>query len=84
MSFTKVKILGIEVDVEYEYYYDPGVWTYSNGDPGYPESSELDITSLYVGTEDISKWLDIDAIFTEVYEQVSNQIDKHEGIEDEE
>jgi hypothetical protein len=32
--------------IEYDYSYDPGVHTFSNGDPGYPPSEELVIESI--------------------------------------
>ena len=38
-----VNIQGVELVVDYKYYYDPGVYTYSNGDPGYPPYEELEI-----------------------------------------
>lgn len=34
------------LEVEYEYSYDPGVHTYPNGDPGYPEYEEINIESI--------------------------------------
>ena len=34
------------LEVEYNYVYDPGVHTYSNGDPGYPEYEEIDIQNI--------------------------------------
>ena len=38
MATIKIQI-EIEVEVEGKYIPgDPGVWTYSNGDPGYPET----------------------------------------------
>ena len=34
------------LEIEYEYSYDPGVHTYPNGDPGYPEYEEITITKI--------------------------------------
>lgn len=31
------------MEFETTVYHDPGVWTFSNGDPGYPESWEVEI-----------------------------------------
>lgn len=36
----------VVLEVKYEYSYDPGVWTYPNGDPGYPEYEEINIESI--------------------------------------
>lgn len=37
---------GFQVEVKYWYEYDAGVWTYSNGDPGYPPDESLEIVSI--------------------------------------
>lgn len=42
----------IELEVSYEYYYDPGKWTYSNGDPGYPEYEEINIKHIKILNSD--------------------------------
>ena len=36
----------LTLEVEYDYSYDAGLDRYSNGDPGYPPSEELTITSV--------------------------------------
>lgn len=67
----KVKIyLEIEVDVDGKYYpADPGKWTLSNGDPGYPPTpAEYEINKVMWGDLDITDTLseeDLDYI-TEV------------------
>jgi hypothetical protein len=66
MSVITIDVLGVKVDVDFNYHYDPGVWTYSNGDPGYPASEELNINSIYVGDKDLSNWLEIDALYNEI------------------
>ena len=48
------KIHGVELVVDYEYSYDPGVWTFPNGDPGYPESEEVYIDKVLIGDIDIT------------------------------
>ena len=45
---------GVELRVEYDYSFDPGRWTLPNGDPGYPESEEIDINKVFVTNVDIS------------------------------
>lgn len=35
----------VELSVSYSYYYDPGQSYMSNGDPGYPDESSIDILS---------------------------------------
>ena len=67
----KIKIqLEIEVDVDGTYIAaDPGVWRYSNGDPGYPPTpAEYEINKVMWGDLDITDTLseeDLDYI-TEV------------------
>lgn len=67
----KIKIqLEIEVDVDGTYHpADPGKWTLSNGDPGYPpEPAEYEINKVMWGDLDITDILseeDLDYI-TEV------------------
>ncbi len=67
----KIKIqLEIEVDVDGTYHpSDPGKWTLSNGDPGYPpEPAEYEINKVMWGDLDITDILseeDLDYI-TEV------------------
>ena len=75
MSVTTIKCYEMDLEVEYNYYYDPGVWTYPNGDPGYPESSELEITALYVKGADITKLLDCEELYDTVYEAVNKNIE---------
>lgn len=45
-----VELCDYTLEVDYIYEHDAGVWTYSNGDPGYPESTDIDILSA-VDTE---------------------------------
>lgn len=46
-SFTEtVSCYNRSLIVNYDYSYDPGVYTHSNGDPGYPPSEELTINSI--------------------------------------
>lgn len=54
MEINKINLYGVEFEVVYNYFYDPGVYTYPNGDPGYPPSEELDIAKIIVGTTDIT------------------------------
>ena len=54
MEINTINLYGVEFEVVYNYFYDPGVRTYSNGDPGYPPSEELDIAKIIVGTTDIT------------------------------
>lgn len=67
---TNFKIISIEnpeteetvdIYVRYNWYYDPGVMYMSNGDPGYPEESEIEIKEFHVSealNEPISDWID--------------------------
>lgn len=80
MSVATVKIYGVDVEVEFNYSYDPGVWTLRNGDPGYPASEELDIVSIHVGNVDVSNWLEIDMLYNEIDNKVTEVINKYEDI----
>ena len=42
----------ISLLVLYEYSYDPGVYVYKNGDPGYPSNEEIEIKSIQFINED--------------------------------
>jgi len=45
---------GVELRLEYDYSFDPGVWTLPNGDPGYPEAEKIDLNRVFVANVDIS------------------------------
>jgi hypothetical protein len=48
----------IELEIEYNYSYDAGVHTYSNGDPGYPPSEDFEIIGIYKDGVDYTPVLD--------------------------
>lgn len=51
----------VDVYVKYKWYYDPGVWTMANGDPGYPSDSEIEITDSHLSDspdEPMPSWID--------------------------
>lgn len=54
MKELEVPIGESVVKVHYNYSYDPGVWTYPNGDPGYPPSCNLDIVKIIYKDVDIT------------------------------
>ena len=54
MENNIIVLQGVELRVEYDYSFDPGVWTLPNGDPGYPESEEIEINKVFVDSVDIS------------------------------
>jgi hypothetical protein len=47
----------IEVTVSYNWYYAPGQMYLSNGDPGYPDESEIEITEWETTEEEKPEWL---------------------------
>lgn len=72
----------VEIEVEYKYYYEAGVHTLSNGDPGYPEESELEIGDItkdgvdYIPTLERFDYMFPDAkIFEEIEDYVSENMD---------
>lgn len=76
MSVATIKVKGIPIEVEFTYSYDPGVWTYPNGDPGYPESSELEIISLHIGGVEVTNLLDYVDFDEDVYKVLGEYINK--------
>jgi hypothetical protein len=60
------------VIVEYREEYDPGVWTYSNGDPGYPPDFELEMCSWKLIDEDAPTWL-TDELVEETFYNIINK-----------
>ena len=63
----KIKLqLEIEIDVDGTYIEgDPGVWTHSNGDPGYPATPpEYEINKVMWGNLDITQELSDDDLYT--------------------
>ena len=61
----------LELYVRYNWYYDPGVWTLPNGDPGYPEESEIDIKDYHVSgapSDPVPSWVDEGMIEDAIWE----------------
>ena len=48
-----IKVSNLELEIHFTYYYDPGVWTYFNGDPGYPEFAEINIEKVSIQPQGI-------------------------------
>lgn len=61
----------IEVEVYYNYYPgDPGLWSYSNGDPGYPPTgAEVEIMSISDGKKEY-----VDIIDSEQLERIEDEV----------
>ena len=72
MATIKIQI-EIEVEVEGKYIPgDPGVWTYSNGDPGYPETPpEFEIHKVLWNNIDITDNLSSDDLY-DIEDQMLN------------
>lgn len=59
-----------KVIAQYSWYYDPGVWTYPNGDPGYPPESEVEMKSWEMAdNEPKPEWLTEELVEETFYEQ---------------
>jgi hypothetical protein len=53
----------LKVEVKFEYWHDPGMWTMPNGDPGYPEDSGYNIISVYLASgEPLPDWVTDDLV----------------------
>jgi hypothetical protein len=73
-------ICGATLTVEYTYVYDPGVWTYRNGDPGYPACEDISIISIKTN-DCIFELLDSTK---DLIEEIETKISEHETSEREE
>ena len=71
----------VELEVEYEYSYEAGVHTLSNGDPGYPESSNLDGKDYTPILDRYNHMYPKSDIFGEIEDEVSENME--EGYDDE-
>lgn len=66
-----------QVDVLVKWVYDPGVWTYKNGDPGYPSSFDYDFEIIHAhqltdeGLEELGS-----EYYDELWSSVSDKLDE--------
>ena len=60
MTKLTINFQGIEIEVEGNFIAgDPGVYTYSNGDPGYPGTpDEFEIEEISIGDQDAYNFFD--------------------------
>ena len=73
MKLTSVRIVDVDLIVEYDYYYRPGLWTLPNGDPGYPEEEECNILKVTVGNVDITNLVyNVMDFHAAIYDRVCN------------
>jgi len=74
---TTVEYRGLVLDIDYYYSHDPGVWTYANGDPGYPAYTECEIRTIKIGNQDASEffmeYLETEGMFDEILELIIKQ-----------
>jgi hypothetical protein len=54
------------VIVEYREEYDPGIWTYSNGDPGNPPHFEIELYKWKIEFGDAPTWM-TDELVEEIF-----------------
>lgn len=59
------------VIVEYIEQYDPGIWSYSNGDPGYPTDFGVEIRSWSLLDEDPPTWMTDDLVEVTFYNSIT-------------
>ena len=59
--------------VEYKEEYDPGVWTYSNGDPGHPSHLEIEMCGwkLELDDEDVPTWMTDELVGETFYNKIN-------------
>jgi hypothetical protein len=61
----------VDVYVRYSWYYAPGVHTMPNGDPGYPDESEIEIKDFHLSeapNDPIPDWVDEGMIEEAIWE----------------
>jgi hypothetical protein len=63
----------IEVTVQYDWYFEPGRMYLSNGDPGYPDEFEAEITEWEVTNEEQPEWL-TDELVQEAFDKEEIEI----------
>lgn len=59
------------VIVEYKEQYDPGLWAFDNGDPGYPSEIDIEICSWSLLDEDPPTWLTDDLVEVTFYNSIT-------------
>jgi len=77
MKNLTINLSGIQLSIDYEYSYDPGVHTYSNGDPGYSPNEEIQIIKVTTN-EDIQLLLDFYTKTDEITNIIEEKISEHE------
>ena len=77
MKELKVVIGNSIVTVHYNYSYDPGVWTYPNGDPGYPSSYSLDVEEVFYKDVDITTLIFEGSEFLSIIEEAILTVEGH-------
>jgi hypothetical protein len=87
-GYCDIALREVELEVHYDFDYDAGVHTYPNGDPGYPPSSDLEITEVYKDGVDYMPVLErFDKIYptvnimSELEEEVWEKVDEWEEDE---
>jgi len=74
-----------EVEVEFYFYYDPGVHTYPNGDPGYPPDSGTEIRDWKIvaneSETDPSTWVTEELVY-EAFDDVDIDFDDFDHHDD--
>ena len=63
----------VEVTVHYDWYFEPGQMYLSNGDPGYPDEFEAEITEWEVTDEEQPQWL-TDELVQEAFDKEEIEI----------
>lgn len=72
-AIQTIEFSGISLKVGYTYFYYPGKYTLSNGNPGYPDHEDFHIHSIHTD-DDISKLLDNYESNEKLYEELEEKI----------
>lgn len=63
-----------EVDIEFDYYYDPGRQYMPNGDPGYPEEETVELVKVH-RKDSLPSWITDDVIYDKFEEDLPELVD---------
>lgn len=80
MSNIEIKLDNVEnttLSVTYNYEFTPGLWTYPNGDPGYPEFEDINIVTILTN-QDITDMLYSYKTCPNIIEEIEDKISEYE------
>lgn len=74
----------VEINVQYDWYFAPGRMYLSNGDPGYPDESEIELTGWDSVDGEKPEWLTDEYVQEAFDKEEIELVDENEDCYDEE